>query len=150
MKLVQTLLQLTVKDILQRPLFQKAETIASQEALNRIVRWVHIMEVPHVGHLLNGHELILNTGIGWHDNEELSLSFLQQLIDSGASGLCIELGTYTKQPLERMKELALREHFPLIFFMKKSGILISPKICMLISFINIIRWCPSSKPYQRS
>ncbi|MBA2941191.1 PucR family transcriptional regulator ligand-binding domain-containing protein [Paenibacillus sp. CGMCC 1.16610] len=114
--MVQTLLQLTVKDILQRPLFQKAETIASEEALNRIVRWVHIMEVPHVGHLLNGHELILNTGIGWHDNEELSLSFLQQLIDSGASGLCIELGTYTKLPLERLKELALREHFPLIFF----------------------------------
>jgi purine catabolism regulator len=116
MKLVQTLLQLTVRDILQRPLFQKAETIASEEALNRSVRWVHIMEVPQVGHLLNGHELILNTGIGWHDNEELSLSFLQQLIDSGASGLCIELGTYTKQPLERMKELALSEHFPLIFF----------------------------------
>jgi purine catabolism regulator len=116
MSLVQTLLQLTVKDILQRPLFQKAEAIASEEALNRMVRWVHIMEVPQVGHLLNGNELILNTGIGWHDNEELSLSFLQQLIDNGASGLCVELGTYTKQPLERMKELALRENFPLIFF----------------------------------
>lgn len=114
--MVQTLLQLTVKDILQRPLFHKAESIASEEALNRKVRWVHIMEVTQVGHLLNGNELILSTGIGWHDNEELSLSFLQQLIDSGASGLCIELGTYTKQPLERMKKLAAQENFPLIFF----------------------------------
>ncbi len=114
--MVQTLLQLTVKDILQRPLFHKAEAIASEEALNRKVRWVHIMEVTQVGHLLNGNELILSTGIGWHDNEELSLSFLQQLIDSGASGLCIELGTYTKQPLERMKKLAIQENFPLIFF----------------------------------
>lgn len=114
--MVQTLLQLTVRDILQRPLFQHAEAIATEEALNRTVRWVHIMEVPQVGDLLNGNELILNTGIGWNDNEELSLSFLRQLIDSGASGLCIELGTYTKHPLERMKELAMREHFPLIFF----------------------------------
>ncbi|MBP1960989.1 PucR family transcriptional regulator [Paenibacillus aceris] len=114
--MVQTLLLLTVRDILQRPLFQNAEAIATEEALNRTVRWVHIMEVPQVGDLLNGNELILNTGIGWYNNEELSLSFLQQLINSGASGLCIELGTYTKHPLERMKELALREHFPLIFF----------------------------------
>ncbi|WP_261808077.1 PucR family transcriptional regulator ligand-binding domain-containing protein [Paenibacillus sp. N3.4] len=114
--MVQTLLQLTVKDILLRPLFHNVEVIASEKALNRTVRWVHIMEVTQVGHLLNGNELILNTGIGWRDDEELSLSFLQQLIDSGASGLCIELGTYTKQPLERMKELAIRENFPLIFF----------------------------------
>ncbi|WP_312875709.1 PucR family transcriptional regulator [Paenibacillus planticolens] len=113
---MQTLMQLTVKDILQRPLFQQAEAVATEEALNRTVRWAHIMEVPQVGRLLNGNELILNTGIGWHDNEELSLSFLQQLIDSGASGLCIEMGPYTNLPLERMKELALREHFPLIFF----------------------------------
>lgn len=114
--MVKTVLQLTVKDILKRPLFQKAEAAASEEALNRTVKWVHIMEVTQVGHLLNGHELILCTGIGWHDNEQLSVSFLQQLIDSGASGLCIELGQYTKQPFDKMKELAQRENFPLIFF----------------------------------
>ncbi|OCT13709.1 CdaR family transcriptional regulator [Paenibacillus pectinilyticus] len=114
--MVQTLLQLTVHDILQRPLFQKAEAIATEEALARKVRWVHIMEVTQVGHLLNGNELILSTGIGWGDNEATSLSFLQQLIDHGASGLCIELGTYTKQPLERLKSLALEANFPLILF----------------------------------
>ncbi len=114
--MVKTVLQLTVKEILERPLFQKAEAIASSEALSRTVKWVHIMEVTQARHLLNGSELILSTGIGWHDNEELSLSFLQQLIDSGASGLCIELGQYAKQPFDNMKELALRENFPLIFF----------------------------------
>lgn len=114
--MVKTVLQLTVREILERPLFQNAEAIASEEALNRTVKWVHIMEVTQVGHLLNGHELILSTGIGWHDDEELSLSFLRQLIDSGASGLCIELGLYAKQPFDKMKELALSESFPLIFF----------------------------------
>ncbi|ACT03299.1 PucR family transcriptional regulator [Paenibacillus sp. JDR-2] len=114
--MVETLMQLTVRDILQRPLFQKAETIASEEALNRTVRWVHIMEVTQIGKLLSGNELILSTGIGWHDDEELSLSFLRQLIDSGASGLCIELGTYTKKPSDAMIELAERENFPLLFF----------------------------------
>lgn len=114
--MVKTVLQLTVKEILERPLFRNAEAIASEDALNRTVKWVHIMEVTQVGHLLNGHELILSTGIGWQDDEMLSVSFLQQLIDSGASGLCIELGIYAKQPFDRMKELALQAHFPLIFF----------------------------------
>lgn len=111
-----TMLQMSIGDILKRPLFAGAEAIAGPEALRRSVRWVHIMEVTQVGRLLSGNELILSTGIGWNDDEELSLSFLRQLIDSGASGLCIELGKYAKQPSEAMKQLAGREHFPLILF----------------------------------
>ncbi|MFC5652216.1 PucR family transcriptional regulator [Paenibacillus solisilvae] len=114
--MVKSLLQLTIKDILERPLFQKADAYADEQALQRVVKWVHILEVPQVGGLLNGDELILSTGIGWHEDEELSVSFLRQLIDCGASGLCIELGTYTKKPFEKMKQLAEQEHFALIFF----------------------------------
>ncbi|KQO18324.1 CdaR family transcriptional regulator [Paenibacillus sp. Leaf72] len=114
--IVQTLLQLTIRDILQRPLFQKAEVLASEDALNRTVRWVHIMEVIQAGQLLSGGELILTTGIGWQEDEERSLIFLQQLLDSGASGLCIELVTYTSRPPARMLELAKREHFPILLF----------------------------------
>jgi purine catabolism regulator len=114
--MVKTVLQLTIRDILQRPLFNKAEAFASEEALNRVVRWAHIMEITQVGQLLNGHELILSTGIGWYNDEALSVSFLRQLIDCGASGLCIELGIYTKKPFEKMKALAQKENFPLIFF----------------------------------
>ncbi|MGG4142581.1 PucR family transcriptional regulator ligand-binding domain-containing protein [Paenibacillus algorifonticola] len=114
--IVQTLLQPTIRDILKRPLFQKAEVHASEEALNRTVRWVHIMEVIQAGRLLSGGELILTTGIGWQDDAERSLIFLQQLLDSGASGLCIELVTYTARPPVRMLELAKREHFPILLF----------------------------------
>ncbi|WP_338554345.1 PucR family transcriptional regulator ligand-binding domain-containing protein [Paenibacillus sp. KS-LC4] len=114
--IVQTLLQLTIRDILQRPPFQKAEVLASEEALNRTVRWVHIMEVIQAGQLLSGGELILTTGIGWQEDEERSLIFLQQLLHSGASGLCIELVTYTARPPKRMLELAKNEHFPILLF----------------------------------
>ncbi|WP_429311670.1 PucR family transcriptional regulator [Paenibacillus mucilaginosus] len=116
MFLVSTLLQLTIREILRRPLFRKAEALASDQALDRVVRWAHILEVSEVGRLLNGGELVLSTGVGWQESEETSLLFLKGLIDSGASGLCIELGRYTKHPLQGMKELALQAHFPLIFF----------------------------------
>ncbi|WP_341280861.1 PucR family transcriptional regulator [Paenibacillus sp. FSL H8-0537] len=114
--IVQTLLQLTIRDILRRPLFQKAEVLASEEALNRTVRWVHIMEVIQAGQLLSGGELILTTGIGWQEDEEHSLIFLQQLLNSGASGLCIKLVPYTARLPERMLELAKDEHFPILLF----------------------------------
>ncbi|EXX85007.1 CdaR family transcriptional regulator, partial [Paenibacillus darwinianus] len=78
--------------------------------------WVHIMEVTKVGELLNGNELILTTGIGWQEEEDVSASFLQQLIDCNAAGLCVELGTHTRTSPERMKQLAVRSDFPLILF----------------------------------
>ncbi|MBD2846844.1 PucR family transcriptional regulator ligand-binding domain-containing protein [Paenibacillus sp. IB182496] len=107
---------LTVQDIVRRPIFQGAVIFANDKALERIVKWVHVMEVTEVGHLLSGQELILCTGIGWQDDEEKSASFLQQLIRCEAAGLCVELGTYTKKPLERMKRMAMDADFPLIFF----------------------------------
>ncbi|MCI3922242.1 PucR family transcriptional regulator [Paenibacillus sp. TRM 82003] len=105
-----------VREVISRPHFRNAEVVASSKALDRKVKWVHVMEVARVGELLNGGELILSTGVGWQDEESVGLSFLSQLIDSDASGLCIELGTYTRRAPERMKELAVLHDFPLIFF----------------------------------
>jgi len=108
--------EIRVHEILGRPYFRNAEVIAGRKALERVVKWVHIMEVTKVGRLLNGNELILSTGIGWQEEEDIGLAFLRELIDCGAAGLCIELGTYTKKSPERMKELAVRSDFPLILF----------------------------------
>lgn len=108
--------QITLKEILERPIFQYITFIGSDEALKRTVDWVHVIEVADVGQLLNGKELILTTGVGWHNDEELSLSFLNQLIESGAAGLCIELGTYTDRLPEAMVQTAKACDFPLILF----------------------------------
>lgn len=106
----------TVAEILERPHFQEATVLADEKALARTVTWVHIIEVTRLDELLNGNELVLTTGVGWHENEELSLSFLLQLIESSVSGLCIELGTYTETLPESMIALARKHHFPLILF----------------------------------
>lgn len=71
----ETTLHIQVRDMLKRPVFRKAEVLASDRALERYVRWVHIMEVPEVGDLLNGGELVLTTGIGWQEGEQQGLSF---------------------------------------------------------------------------
>ncbi|WP_154657976.1 PucR family transcriptional regulator [Fictibacillus gelatini] len=109
-------LKLTVNDCLKRNTFQKAKVIAGKKGLNRIVKWAHVMEVTHIGKLLNGQELILTTGVAWKENKKDFYTFLQQLIDHNVSALCIELGTYLSVIPEEIKSLADTHDFPLIVF----------------------------------
>jgi purine catabolism regulator len=108
--------KLNVAEVLQRRHFQKAEVIAGKKGLLRTVKWVHVMEVTEIRTLLSGNELILSTGVAWKENNEVFLSFLQQLVDRNASGLCIELGTYMDDIPQVVIELAEKNDFPLIVF----------------------------------
>jgi purine catabolism regulator len=116
---VNTTFKLTVQDILDHPIFQEAEVQAGSVGLGREIKWVHIMEVTEIRKLLNGNELILTTGVGWHEKQRTALSFLKQLIDAGVAGMCIELGTYTSGIPKEMIELAEEHNFPLIVFNKE-------------------------------
>ncbi|EGL84138.1 transcriptional regulator, CdaR [Caldalkalibacillus thermarum TA2.A1] len=111
--------QLTVQDVLQTRHFQHAKVIAGEQGLHRVVKWVHIIELPQVSHLVNGQELILTTGVGWGASRGTRLSFLQQLIDHHASAVCIELYTYFHRIPEELIDLANRHHLPLIVFTRE-------------------------------
>ncbi|TXL66802.1 hypothetical protein FHP05_05370 [Cerasibacillus terrae] len=119
---------LTVKEILKRPHFQDVEILAGKKGLKRKVSWAHIVEINTFGHLLNGQEVILTTGMNW-DNEdtEKCLHYLQQLLDHHASALCIELGTHMKNVPQEMLTLAESRDFPIIVFKKE------------VKFIDIMR-----------
>ncbi len=107
---------LTINEVLKRKHFNSCEVIAGKVGLTNRVKWVHVMEVTRVNELLKGNELILSTGVGWKEDNELCLSFLKQLIECQASGLCIELGTYTSQIPQNVIEFANQHEFPIILF----------------------------------
>lgn len=108
-----------VKDLLQRKHFEAIEVIAGIEGLDRLVKWVHVVEVINIRNLLNGHELILSTGVAWKENKELFISIVEQLIEAEAAGLCIEFGTYTSMIPQEIIDIANRTHFPIILFHKE-------------------------------
>ncbi len=110
---------LMVKDILERKHFENVEIIAGEEGLGRLVKWVHVVEIINIRNLLNGSELILSTGVAWKDNHNIFLSLVQQLIDSDAAGLCIEIGTYTSTIPQQVITLANQAQFPIILFHKE-------------------------------
>lgn len=112
-------MELLVKDILKRPHFEDAEVLAGKKGLNRVIKWVHIVEINTFGHLLNGQEMVLTTGIGWINDTKKSLHYLQQLLDYHASVLCIEIDSKIHRLPKEMLTLADENNFPIILFHKE-------------------------------
>lgn len=110
---------LRVKDLLQRPHFEGIELLAGKDGLHRPIKWAHIVEIETFGHLLNGQEVILTTGMGWADDEEKSIHYVQQLLDYEASALCIELGTHTNTLPQTVLRLADQHDLPIIAFQEE-------------------------------
>jgi len=108
--------RVTVADVLERPLFQYAEVIAGNKGLHRPIRWVHILEEAENGHFLNGGELILATGLGFGQDANKRRSYLAELIQRKAVGVCIEIGTYVDEISPELRELADEHDFPVIVF----------------------------------
>lgn len=107
---------LSLQEIMQRTHFEKAEVIAGEKGMNRLVKWVHVVEITTIENLLNGQELILSTGVSFGDNPAAFHSFVKQLINCHAAGLCIEKGRYTSTIPADIIALADEHHFPLILF----------------------------------
>ncbi|MFJ5714792.1 PucR family transcriptional regulator [Neobacillus sp. NPDC093127] len=108
--------QLTTADILKRKHFENSIVIAGEEGIQRIVKWVHVVEVTSIRNLLNGNELILSTGVAWKDNVELFVSMVKAFLENNAAGLCIEMGTYIAEIPAEVIDLANEHQFPIIIF----------------------------------
>lgn len=111
--------KLSIQEILNNRNFRDAKVVAGKDGIYRSVKWIHIMGVTRSERLLNGSELILSTGIGWKGDKETFIAFFEQLIESQAAGLCIELGTYIPSIPEEVIKLANHHHIPLIVFNNK-------------------------------
>ncbi|MDF2909461.1 MAG: polyketide synthase regulator [Sporolactobacillus laevolacticus] len=105
-----------VKDVLERPLFQRATLIAGRRGMFREVRWVHILEITHAAPYVSKHDLILTTGLWLKRSVKSGLEYTRQIIDHETSGLCIEFGTTIDEIPDKIIELCDEHDFPLILF----------------------------------
>jgi purine catabolism regulator len=91
------------------------QVLAGEENLDRVVRWVHVVDVPEPDELLRGGELVLSTGLGPGHDRIAQRRFIRSLSDQGAAGLLIEIGYTYKQELPRaLIEEAATSGLPLI------------------------------------
>jgi purine catabolism regulator len=105
----------TVAEVLDLPSVAagRPRTIASDAGLSRPVRWVHVSEVPDIGSLLSGGEL-LTTGIALPDDPAALARYVDELADVGAAALVVELGRrYAALPAALVRA-ARRRDLPLV------------------------------------
>lgn len=107
----------TVADVLALEVVRRGEprVVAGATALEDQVRWVHVSELADIAHLLHGGELVLTTGVALPEEPQSLETYIDDLVQVGASGLMVELGRrYTGQLPRRMIAAADRRRFPLV------------------------------------
>lgn len=109
-------IELTVHDVLKRPLFSCAKILAGKKGINRKIKWSHILEIENIDMFVNGGELILTTGMNLQIDAKKQLNYVKKLIDLDTTCLCIEMGTSIKSLSEEVLALAEKHDYPIIVF----------------------------------
>ena len=86
----------TLQEALGLPTFRRAvpEVVAGASGLDRPIRWVHATERLDAGSLLRAGDLLLTMGTGLPGDDDAAglTAFVDELADSGAVGIVVELG----------------------------------------------------------
>lgn len=103
----------TCKEMLKAEGLEKIRLVAGKGGLDRIINWVHVIEVPEVVDWVEGGELLFITGITIQDNKEALLKLVRDINGKKLSGLVINVGPYIKKTPDEVIELANSLNFPI-------------------------------------
>jgi PucR family transcriptional regulator, purine catabolism regulatory protein len=110
---------LTLAEVLELPVVRRAlpEVIAGADALDRPLRWAHVIEMADPSDLLKGGELVLTTGIGAGTRERDLTGWIASLIEQGAAAVAVELGsTWREQVPDPVVRACADADVPLVAF----------------------------------
>ncbi|MDP4099058.1 PucR family transcriptional regulator ligand-binding domain-containing protein [Paenibacillus sp. P96] len=108
--------QLTIAEMLKRPVFHRAKLAAGERGGHRLVGWVHVLEITHISPFVSRNDLILTTGLWLKRYEEERIEYMKQLFSQGAAGLCVEFGTTIDAVPDEILQWAEEHDFPVIVF----------------------------------
>ncbi|MGO4385651.1 PucR family transcriptional regulator [Specibacter sp. RAF43] len=106
----------TIAEVLALPAFRAGlpRVAAGAESLEREVRWVHVVEASDIADLLDGHELLLATGVGWPAGDAWISGYIAELAAAQVAGLVLELGTRYEVAPAALVECCAAQGLPLI------------------------------------
>jgi purine catabolism regulator len=105
---------ITMREVLARPSMAGATVLAGASGLDRVVRFVNMMEVPDVLQWTKADELLLTTGYPLRSTPEKLDDFVTALNERGLAGLAVKLGRYLNELPRDMIETADRLGFPVV------------------------------------
>jgi PucR family transcriptional regulator, purine catabolism regulatory protein len=107
-------LGLRVREVLGVSSLAGAKVLAGAAGLDRIVRYLNIMEVPDILPWVKPHELLLTTGYPLREDPGGLVGLVGELDDRGLAALAIKLHRYLDEVPPAMLAEADRRAFPII------------------------------------
>lgn len=105
---------ITMREVLARPAMSGAAVLAGASGLDRVVRFVNMMEVPDVLQWTKADELLLTTGYPLRSTPEKLDEFVAALDERGLAGIAVKLGRYLDELPKDMLATADRLGFPVV------------------------------------
>jgi DNA-binding PucR family transcriptional regulator len=129
---------ITCNNVTKLPYLEKMRIVAGRGGLNKVIKWVHVMENPKYTEWLKGGELLLTTGVAIGEDISDLLKFIEDINSRNLSGLVINVGPYIKEIPEEVIKLGDSLDFPIFELPFEVGFIdISQSICRSI-FTNKI------------
>ncbi|KUO10344.1 PucR family transcriptional regulator [Streptomyces sp. DSM 15324] len=111
---------LTVATVLALPVLAAGQptVVTGAPHLDRPVRWVHITELTDPASFLKGGELVLTTGMPLPQDSAGVRRYVDELADTGAAALVIELVRRYHRPPDTLVDACRRRGLPLVTLAK--------------------------------
>ncbi|OEH93626.1 PucR family transcriptional regulator [Bacillus solimangrovi] len=105
---------ITIKEMLNLPLFQSMKCVAGKHGQENLVRWLVTLELlDDIDHLQEG-ELLLTTAYDLHSHPEMKHNLIQKLSQQKLSGIMIQTGYYLEHIPDELIQAAEHLQFPII------------------------------------
>ncbi len=105
---------ISIREALQLDHLAQTRVIAGKEGLDRIIRWVNILEVLDEINFLQEGELLITTAFGLADNPQLLDELIPFLAKRNLAGLAIQTGYYLKEIPANIIKQCDEYKFPLL------------------------------------
>ncbi|SEP20082.1 PucR family transcriptional regulator [Propionispora vibrioides] len=104
---------ISCREVVNLASLTKLQIVAGHAGLNRLVRWVHFIDLPDVLPWVQGGELLIITGIGLQGDTEKLRELVRGIINKKLAGLIINVGPYIEDIPAEVLQLADQAHFPI-------------------------------------
>lgn len=104
---------ITCRNLLELPTLKQLKAVGGLNGLDRIIRWVHVADVPEVTNWVQGGELLFITGLGIKNEIRSILHLINEVNAKKLAGLVINVGPYIPEIPVAAIELANELDFPL-------------------------------------
>ncbi|WP_057762148.1 PucR family transcriptional regulator [Cytobacillus praedii] len=105
---------ITLSELLRLPVLKEAKVISGEKGLNRMVKFVDIMEVPDVQGWLREGELLLTTAYSIRHDPTLLPKLVEELAKANAAALAIKPERFLHDMPIEMLQMSNNYHLPII------------------------------------